>query len=517
MSAPTASPPHSRVSQALSRSRLGVPAVIFFVMSAIAPMMVIGGATTAAYAVTGVTGFPLAFFIVAAVLAVFAVGYVAMSRHISNAGAFYTYIAHGLWRPAGVGASLVATISYNVLQVAIYGAFGVTASGWLKEKMDLDVQWWVAALVAWALVAVFGLLRVDINGRVLAVLVAVEIIILVIYDVSFAVNPADAGLSFTTLSPGNLFEGGIGAALVMAISGFIGFEGAAVFSEESKNPRRTVPMATYVTLFTMALLYGLSAWLMSVATGPDEIVKRSGEESVGLLFNLAAERLGGGFLIDAGSVLMLTSLFAALMSFHNTVARYMFALGREGVLPKALARTGHRTGAPIVGSMLQSAIGVLVIAIYAVTGTDPLVKLFFYGGMVGAFGVLVLLTLTSFAVIGYFSRDPRGENLWNRMLAPALAAVLLLVIIFLAFNNFATLLGIPPDADSILPWALPAVFPVALLVGVGWGLTLRAIRPQAYATIGLGANTSVSHALADNELRTFGMPGRLAPEGRLGD
>lgn len=513
MSAPTYPPPRSKVSQALSHSRLGVPAVIFFVMSAIAPMMVVGGAVTTAFAVTGLTGIPFAFFIVALVLAVFSVGYVAMSRHISNAGAFYTYIAHGLWRPAGVGASLVAAISYNALQIALYGGLGVAGSGLIEAKTGVALPWWVVALAAWVVVAAFGLMRVDLNGKVLAVLVAVEMVVLVVYDVSFVGNPSAEGLSFTTLAPSNLFQGGIGAALVLAITGFIGFEGAAVFSEESKNPRRTVPIATYVTLGLMALLYGLSSWLMSVATGPSHVVERSQKDSVDLIFNLAAERLGDGFLIDAGRVLFLTSLVAALMSFHNTVARYLFALGREGVLPRALGRTGHRTGAPVTGSLVQSSIALVVILLYTVTGTDPLVKLFFWGGMFGGFGVLFMLAVTSFAVIGYFARDPRGEGLWSRLLAPGAAGLLLVVVLFLAVDNFATLLGPPVTPDSTVAWLLPAVFPAAMFVGVLWALWLRAGRPHTYATIGFGANASVSQALA----AATGSMRRLAPEGGLGD
>lgn len=55
----------------------------------------------------------------------------------------------------------------------------------------------------------------------------------------------------------------------------------------------------------------------------------------------------------------------AMISFHNAVARYMFALGRERVLPAALARTEPRTGAPRVASLTQSAVGLVVIAVYA--------------------------------------------------------------------------------------------------------------------------------------------------------
>jgi amino acid transporter len=64
------------------------------------------GVVTTLYAVTGLSAIGAAFVAVALVLAVFAVGYVAMARHITNAGARYAYISRGLGRPAGVGAAL---------------------------------------------------------------------------------------------------------------------------------------------------------------------------------------------------------------------------------------------------------------------------------------------------------------------------------------------------------------------------------------------------------------------------
>ena len=78
----------SNISHELARSRLCVPSIIFFMISAAAPFLVVAGAMTTAYAVTGITAIPIAFIAVALVLAIFSVGYVAMARQITNAGAF---------------------------------------------------------------------------------------------------------------------------------------------------------------------------------------------------------------------------------------------------------------------------------------------------------------------------------------------------------------------------------------------------------------------------------------------
>jgi amino acid transporter len=206
------------------------------------------------------------------------------------------------------------------------------------------------------------------------------------------------------------------------------------------------------------------------------------EQGPGMLFSMASP-----LVADIATVLFMTSLFAAMISFHNAVARYMFALGRERLLPAALARTEPGTGAPRVASVTQSAVGLVVIAVFALAGWDPMVRLFFWGGTTGAFGVLCLLVATSVAVLAFFARAPRDENAWHRLIAPALAAVALLAMVWAGLANYATLLGVAPG--SVESWALPAAFGVAAVAGVLYGLWLRSARPAVYQGVGLGADT----------------------------
>jgi amino acid transporter len=482
----------SSIQGSLSKDRLGVPSVVFFVMSAAAPLTVVAGVVTTGYGVIGITGVPFAFIAIAVTLGIFSVGYVAMSRHITNAGAFYTYVANGLGRPLGVGAAWMALLAYNALQLGLYGIIGDVVSTALSAppfNVANPPQWWVIALVAWALVAILGVLRVDINGTVLAVLLCAEIAITVVYSVVNLAQPGPDGngsLTFDTLMPQNLFVTGFGAVLVITFLGFTGFESAVVFSEESKNPRRTIAMATYVSIAIIGVLYAVSSWAMSVATGPENIVKDSADQGVGLMFGLAAARLPEIF-IQIGTILFATSVLAALISFHNTVARYTFALGRERVFPAFLSSTGRRSGAPIAGSLVQSFVGLAVIVLYAVQGWDPVTQLFFWIGTTGGFGILTLVTITSIAVMAYFIRKPQGENVFRRIIAPLVAFIALGIITYYAVINFDGLLGVPPDDPRA--WIFPAVFPAIGLLGVLWALILKVSKPDVYQSIGLGANT----------------------------
>jgi amino acid transporter len=474
-------PTPGSMSRALAKDRLGIPAVLFFVMASVAPLTVAAGLIPTAYAVTGLTGIPAAFGVTAVILAVFATGYVAMTRHITNAGAFYAFIARGLGRIPGVAAALVALLSYTFLQVALYGALGPSAAAEAAAHLHLHAPWWAWALGLWAVVTVLGLLRVDITGRVLGVLLTAEVIVIVAETVSGLARPFGGQLSLATLSPAALTSGGwgtFGVLAVIAVLGFVGFEQAPVLAEEARHPRRTIPVATYLSLGVIALVYAGAGWAMAAHTGQAHVAAAAAADGPGLLFGL-----GGGALSQVAQLLFLTSLFAAALAFHNCVWRYIFALGREGVLPAALGRTGANN-IPKAASLTQSATGLVTIAVYAAGGWDPMTHLFFWLGTTGGFGILMLLAATAVAIAVFFARDRHGESAWQCLIAPATAAALLAGIVILAVLHYSTLLGAAPGA--VVAWALPASYAAVAITGVGWGLWLRGRRPHVYATIGLG-------------------------------
>ncbi|HKT00544.1 MAG TPA: APC family permease [Rugosimonospora sp.] len=460
----------------LARNRLGVFAVLFFVLSGVGPLMATAGVITTAYAVTGLTSIPIAFVAVALLLGLFSVGYVAMARHITNAGAFYAFITRGLGRTPGIAAAIVALVAYNLLQVGLYGAFGPGAASYAADKFGVHLAWWVWALGAWLVVTVLGVRRVDLNGRVLAVLLTCEVAVVVAITVAGLLHPHAGRVSFATLYPSRLFVAGVGAALVIAVLAFVGFEGAVVFGEEARHPRRTIPLATYTSLGLIMLVYAAASWAMAVHFGDTQVVGAARQLGPETLFDMAPGRLA-----DAGRTLYLTSLFAALLAFHAFVARYLFALAREGVLPPALRHT-TASGAPRVASLTQSAVGLLVIILYAAAGWDPMTKLFFWLGTTGGFGVLVLITATSGAVLGFFGRHTSGEPLWHRLIAPGLSLVLLLGVLYLVVRNYSTLLGVPPGHPAA--WWFPLGYALAIAFGLLWAVLLRAVSPQSYQRVG---------------------------------
>ncbi len=482
-SSPAAPARRSAVSQALARDRVGVPSVWFFLMSGIAPLTVAAGVITSAYATTGLTGIPFAFLAVAVVLALFVPGYMAMSRHITNAGAFYGFIARGLGKPAGVAAALMALLAYSLLQVGLWGALGPAAQAEAQAHLHLSAPWWAWALAGWALVTALGLARVDITGRVLGVLTTAELAVIIIEVIAGLAHPAGGHVSWAPLSPRSLSAAGWGTAGVLAVVaglGYVGFEQAPVLAEETRRPRRTIPAATYLALAVIAVVYTASAWALSAHAGQAHVVAAAASQGPALMFGMAGPRVAG-----IAQLLFLTSLFAAALAFHNAVWRYTFSLSRERVLPAFLSRTGA-SSIPTFASLAQSLTGLAVILIYAAGGWPPMSDLFFWGGTTGGLGILILLALTSVAVIRFFAAGDGArarESGWARLIAPALAALLLAAIVVLATGHYATLLGVAPGSPAA--WLLPAAYAVAAAAGLAWAAFLRSRRPGTYASLGL--------------------------------
>ena len=482
------------IADRLAADKLGVMGLLHFSLTAATPLSVIAGVTVTGWALTGQIGIPVAFTVIGTILVLFSVGYTTMARHISNAGAFYAFTSRGLSPSVGVAASLVALVGYTGLSLGLYGLMGQAAAPLIERATGWDAPWWVPALVLWALVAVLGTRAIDLNSKFLAVLLTAEMIIIVIFSASNLGHPAEGRYQFDALDPTLLVASGSGALMVLGFLGMIGVEMPTVYSEESKNPRRTVRIATVLAILILAVLYTIASWSITVAVGPDAIVQAAREADLGVFFGLLEDQMGS-IVATTAEVLLATSVVAAAISFHNTVARYTFALGRESVLPSSLGRTSPRTGAPMRSSIVQSAVALVIIVIYAVAGFDPLVDLFYLFGTSGGFGILTLVMLVSVSVVVFFARDRRGESAWSSLWAPLLSAVILAGVTTMAIVSFPDLLGTAPG--SPLPTVVLVMYLVVAVVGLVWGLVLKSIKPELYRRIGAGPQASIDQPASE--------------------
>jgi amino acid transporter len=489
MSAPSADDVERRDAQQLRKGRIGVLGVTFFVVSAAAPLTAMAGGAPVAMLLCNGAGLPFAYVIVAVLLMIFAVGYTRMARHHTSSGGFYSYVARGLGQPAGGAAAIIALLGYNAMQIGLYGLFGAASAGFFAT-LGLALPWWVYVFVAAALIGVLGYRQVDLSMKVLGVLVSLEFLIVVILDLAIIVKGGQGGgapLTVESFTVGALLSGSLAQALLFNCASFVGFEATTIYSEEAKDPKRTVPRATYLAVATIGIFYTITTWLMVNGHGAAGLVEYIGglggdqPDPTLYLFELSGIYLGGP-LTTAMTLLFVTSVFAALLAFHNAVARYLYSLGREGLLPERVGHTHDVHLSPHIGSVSQTVLALLVITLFVVTGQDPVLALFTWLTQLGTLAVLALMALSSLAVVVFFRRNPGlDSNTLSTLVAPAIGMVAMGVVTAYAASQFGVLIG---DPGSPLAWGLPSLIVLAAVVGVASAVTLKARSPRLYERMG---------------------------------
>jgi amino acid transporter len=453
----------------LRPGHLGAGAIIFFVVAAVAPMAALVGASPIVFSAQGATA-PFVYLLAALLFAVFSIGYVAMSRHITNAGGFVAYIAQGLGARAATAGAALAILFYGTLQSALWSQFSVFAQSLIVAKLGVEVPSWVILFVALVVVTGLVMLGVDLSLKVLGILVALEIAAFVVLDVAIIVGGGGAsGNSLTAFNPSDLLGPGLGVAFLFAFACFTGFEATVVFSEEAKDPRRTIPRAVYGSIAFIGGFYALTTWALGNAAGNESVQATATADPAGFVFAITEKEVGA-WLSTTMEVLVVTSFIAMLIGFQNMFARYVYALGRAHVLPARLGTATRTSGTPTVAALCVGALLAVVLAGFQLAGADPIAVTFSWLLSLGTVALIAILILTSVAVMAFFARTKLEKSPWVTVIGPGLSIAGFGYVAYLAITNYDVLLG---GQGGIAQWLL-ILIPVFAAAGYVWA----AIRPS---------------------------------------
>ncbi|MGW4535472.1 APC family permease [Nocardia sp. NPDC004340] len=469
---------------------IGSTHLVFFVLSAAAPLTVMAGFAALGFMVAGQVA-PAGYLIAGIVYAVFAVGFTAMSKHVRNSGAFYAYISRGVGPTVGAGAAMVAYLSYALGQIGFLAATGVFGSAAISMITGVSVPWQVTAVALGLIVALLSYLKVDIGAKVLAVLLVTEVAILFVLAVAVLIRGGHEGLSAGSFNPAHLMTGSIGALFAITFVVYIGFEQTAIYSEEVRDPHRTVPRATYIAIGVLAVVYTFISWVILMAAGPSRLAALLAGEPSQLVFDLNTEYVGAT-MTSVMQVLIITSFFAGALALQNAGARYLFALGRDGVLPAWFSRAGARTKTPSSAGLAHTLVVTGTLIGFGLTSLDPYSQIVLWTNTPTLVGVMVLEIAVCAAVIRYLRPAPGGETLWQRLIAPGLAAVFLAVVLVLLMQNMPMLTGLGPMGNAIMLSPLA----VGFLLGAGRALWLRAAAPDRYRQLSGGTEVLLTAEVA---------------------
>jgi amino acid transporter len=457
----------------LRKDSLGVFAVTFFVVSAAGPLIAMAGGVPVSMLIGNGGGIPAMFLVAVAILLPFAAGLTAIVPHVRSAGGFYAIAGRGLGAHAAGASAAIAVLSYGLMQLSLFGLFGASAATFAAERLGLGWPWWTYSMAALLLVGWLGYRQVDLSAKVLSVLVVGEYVAVLLLDVAVLLHTPQAQYA-APFTPAVVISGSPWIGLLMCFSAFIGFEATTIYAEEARDPDRTIPVATYVSLLLIGGFYIFSSWCMVLAVGVDRLVPALAAlpDPTAFLFRLA-DHFVGAWLAFVMHVLFLTSIFAGILAFHNSVARYLFAMGRERLLPHRVSNTHPRHRSPHVASVVQSVAAIVLVGAFALAAIDPIV-LFARVSVAGTLGIIALMAIASTAVTWFFRARP--GNAWRIRVLPLFATIALFVVMVLTGWHFDTLAG---DRS---PWvrSLPALVLLAGLVGLGLAEALRRSDPPAF-------------------------------------
>lgn len=459
----------------LKAGSVGWVSILAFAFAATGPINGLCGAAPAALLHPGGAGLALALLLVGAVQALFAVAVAPLLRRVVDAGGFYAVVARGLSRRAGLAAAALALASYQALQLACYAMLGAFLSQAEQRLWGEGLPWWFNALLANAVVPFCSQRRVSFAARLLGLLALGELAFMLAFVAAVALRGGGPeGLSAAPFAPAQALAPGFGVALGFAVACFAGFETAAVYGEEARDPRRAVPRALLAAAALATACLSTSVWALLVAYGPSEAGAAAAREPAALWYAAVSRSTSAG-TAAAMEALLLGSLFATVVGFQNAAARYLFALGRDGVVWPTLAQMHPVQETPYIANLAQASVSILALAAFGLVEDDPLRVLL---GAASAFAALGLLGV-QILVCAAAWRAARGAC------ARALAGVAALSLSALLATVAAELPRLL-DGSAFAARAAGGLLAAAALLGVLRGVAMKRAAPAAYAALARG-------------------------------
>jgi amino acid transporter len=480
----------------LKRDSLGLPSTIAVSLSFIAPTI---GAIFETQLIAGKAGAstPFVFAIGAIALALNASTFAQFAKRVPSSGILYSSVAKGLGAPAGLVMGLVLLVVYGIVSVANLDLFGGFVSNVLKHRASIDIAWWVIVIVIVVVIALFAWFSVSASMKFDLLLLAFEMTVTGILFVVIIGRGGHSGQDIAVLGPtlSPKFSG-LGLGFVYVALAFFGFEACTTVAEESKNPRRSVPIALIGSVVISGVFFVFASYATIIGFGTGHVNLLTGSASP--ISDLAGRYIGRGYeaLIDIAAISAIT---AVLFSMQNANARVWFALSREAIIPRILNRTHPRFKTPTVSIVAFSAVS-LVVALGFGAYWGPMVAFGNLGYFAGL-GILPIYLLPNIALIRFMWTKHRTEFSWllHGILPSISSLVIVLALIF-------TVYPLPASPLNTMPFILLGITVLAIV----WVLWLLRNDPERVERVGAtvfvtseelvaGATSTLSHSTVSND------------------
>jgi len=381
---------------------------------------------------------PWAYLFGGALLALQALNAAQLAKVFPSAGGWYTWIARALHPRAGffagvlfsvwlppVGALTLSFLAVEVLEPSIKAEYGVT------------IWWWLWVLAGLALVIYFAYQGIVLSEKALIITGSIEIVIMVALAFTGLVNPGPGGFSFAPLNPGNFgLASNLFLGVVFSIFAFSGWESTGPLAEESKNPKRNVPIGLVGSVIILMIYFVFVTWGYLVGIGVDKVAGIP-TASAFPVATLAQQVWSGAwvFLLFA----LLNSAIAVSIACFNGGTRTWYAMGRSGVLPSALGKVNPARKTPVNAIHLEVAVNVVAFLCVIIWGAE---NVFFSWANAITIGLVLMYILANIGVIKYYLTEGRSQfNVLLHVVIPVVASAAGIVVVWKSYFSPFTSTG----------------------------------------------------------------------------
>jgi amino acid transporter len=413
------------------------------------------------------------------------------TRRMASAGSLYTYTSRGL----GPGAGFIAGWLYSWAFAAGTSFVMVISGFFLNEVLDAHAGihlgsegwfWWTLILLAILAAIIFLDIRISTRIQLVISVASVVVILLLLFIVLG--KGGDSGVTLAPFNPSHLpSTHGLFLAVVLAFTGYIGFEAAAALGEEAVDPLRVIPRAILTAVGIGVVYYVFLAWVMAVGFGIDHIDQWATNPAA---LDALASRYAGTWLAILVDLAVSVGAFVAALAGVNLAARIGFAMGREGGIPRTFAWTHPRFRTPWVAIASVVALTLALVVILArIAWNDPF-KYFGFMATTATFAILGAYILIAVAGMVFFWRSRAAGDLAFNVVFDLLAP--LGAIAICGYTIYESFKAPGPSPNNWSPW-----------IALGWLgagvvilLWLQATHPERVRAFGsiLGAGEAAEES-----------------------
>jgi amino acid transporter len=437
-----------------------------------APVLAIVLNAPAAAPVAG-AALPLSFLIAFIAAALVGNTVVQFSRQLPSAGSFYTFNSKGLGPLAGFFTGWLFWIGYAVLAPGLFTAFGAFVHDYVLSTFGADIQWWLFSLAAMAIILGLSLRSIKASVNVDLALLVIEVVVFLILGI-LAISTAGSGNTGAVFLVSSSPKGfsGVGLGVVFGLLSFIGFDAAATLGEETRNPKRSIPLAIAGALGAVGVFYVLMMYALTAGYRLNDRSQLSAFIKDANPFVTLGQHVAP-WLLQPIELAAIAGIFSCFLAIHNTTVRVMFSMGRDRVLPASLGRVHARWFSPHRAIAVQTIFTVVVGISVGLWLGPGATGAYGFTGSIGTVAIVIVYILSNIALIRFF---------WRRSDRKVLTHI---VIPILGILGLAYPLWAVSNPAQAAPYNLvPIVVVVWIIVGIVLYLYYRAKSPEKIAALG---------------------------------